>query len=841
MLNFSSLGAGASAQKQAEYYSNLGHEDYYSTGGEPVGRWIGRGAEKFGFGGQTVQKTDLHFAFQGYNPKYGDVIAKNAGEQHKAGYDMTFAAPKSVSILWATSDELMRRAISFAMEMAVEKAIAYAEQSGAFVQREGHAGVSKIPYLDGLTVACFEHSSSRNLDPHLHRHAVVCNLSPNGKRIDFDASRAREIGAVFRTEFAQELKKLNLSIERDRFSFCLSAVPIALEKELSSRRAEIEKMLDEKGLSGGRAAQMAVFATRQTKQEVDRQTLFEHAREVAHRHGFNPALCHGKTSLTWNSEKFLRTTFDHASTLTETRLRTAMLESVQGVSDSKSGMEKLAEMETSGELIRLQGPGGRTRYTSREMYQLEKDLIDRAVTLSKDAWHTLSRDTLVVVCTKKSMTKEQKRALEHITSNNRLALVRGIAGAGKSYMLSGAREVWECEGVRVLGCAPSSHAAKNLQESANIPSMTIHKLLFLIEFGQLQLDGKTCIVMDEAGMAGSRIMSRLVEEVENTGAKLVLIGDATQLQPVDAGAAMRSLQTKVGCQELVEIRRQFNETDRQIVRRLADGKTQEAVTLMAERRQIHVYKDQAAIREAVANAVVADMMEGKSSLVMAGMNREVRNINTIVHAKLQENGFVSSDEKCFETFFGSRHFASGDRILFRENDYKHDLMNGQRATVLSAKEGEVLLKLDGSNTIRTIFAREYDHIDYAYAITVHKSQGATVDRAHFAMDPTMVDSNLAYVAGSRHRESFALHCTQDDYASLEKLLGRNREKDTSVDYLPEVLTDAQKYVDLNQQRIAMQIEDFKLMLSLKDVMREKTRLAIEVEQRKHEKENSYSI
>jgi ATP-dependent exoDNAse (exonuclease V) alpha subunit len=116
-----------------------------------------------------------------------------------------------------------------------------------------------------------------------------------------------------------------------------------------------------------------------------------------------------------------------------------------------------------------------------------------------------------------------------------------------------------------------------------------------------------------------------------------------------------------------------------------------------------------------------------------------------------------------------------------------------------------------------------------------------VDRAHFAMDPTMVDSNLAYVAGSRHRESFALHCTQDDYASLEKLLGRNREKDTSVDYLPEVLTDAQKYVDLNQQRIAMQIEDLKLMLALKDVMREKTRLAIEVEQRKHEKENSYSI
>ncbi|MBE1427015.1 conjugative relaxase-like TrwC/TraI family protein [Desulfomicrobium macestii] len=826
MLEFKSIGAGDDAQGIADYYTDLAREDYYTHGGEPAGKWIGRGAERFGYCGETVGKADLYFAFEGYNHKYGNAIANNAGDKHKAGYDLTFSAPKSVSIVWATADEKTRKALSEAQQKAVEKAITYAEKSGAFIQREGHAGAIKTPYLDGVAVATFEHSTSRNLDPNLHTHAVVCNLAPNGKRIDFQASYVKELGAVYRAELALELREMGFAIERDRFSFSISEVPEELKKELSSRRAEIEKALNEKGLHSSKGAEVATLSTRQKKTEVDRSLLFENAKSAAVNHGFDPSACYGKTSLEWTKEDFLRDSFDHASTMTETRLKAALMESAQGVFDSKEALKKCQEMEQSGDLIRLQGPDGRVRYTSKEMFELEKDLVDRAESLSKNTWHTVSKDTLSVVYSTKTMADEQKKALEHIVADNRLAVVRGVAGAGKSYMLDGAREAWERTGIRVLGCAPSADAAKNLQESANIQSLTSHKLLSQIEFGQLKLDKKTVVVMDEAGMTGSRIMAQLVNKVDHAGAKLVLIGDTGQLQPVDPGAAMRSIQTKIGCEEMVEIRRQHNDVDRQIVRHLADGQAEKAVALMDERGQIHVHKDQSAIRETVANAVVADIVAGKSSLAMAGMNREVRQINDLVHAKLQENGLVAKDEKPFVTAYGDRGFAAGDRVLFRKNDYKAGLLNGQRATVLSSKENTLTVKLDGSDQVRTVTADDYKHLDFAYAVTVHKSQGATVDRAHYALDPSMVDSNLGYVAGSRHRESFAMHCTTEDRENLEKLLTRDREKDTSADYrreekAPEVAQKSPALIEFEAQ-----MARYKEMLAQQAAARERTAQAI---------------
>lgn len=826
MLEFKSIGAGDDAQGVADYYTDLAREDYYTNGGEPSGKWIGRGAERFGYCGEKVGKADLYFAFEGYNHKYGNAIANNAGDKHKAGYDLTFSAPKSVSIVWATTDEKTRKALSAAQQRAVEKTITYAEKSGAFIQREGHAGAIKTPYLDGVAVATFEHSTSRNLDPNIHTHAVVLNLSPNGKRIDFQAGYVKELGAVYRAELALELRELGFAIERDRFSFSISAVPEELKKELSSRRAEIEKALHDKGLHSSKSAEIAALSTRQKKTEVDRNLLFENARESALRHGFDPSACYGKTSLEWTKEDFLLEAFSHASTMTETRLKAAMMESAQGVFDSQEALKKFQEMEESGDLIRLQGPDGRTRYTSKEMFELEKNLVDKAESLSKDTWHTVTKDTLSVVYAGKTMADEQKKALEHIVADNRLAVVRGVAGAGKSYMLDGAREAWEQSGIRVLGCAPSADAAKNLQESANIQSLTSHKMLSQIEFGQLKLDKKTVVVMDEAGMTGSRIMSELVDKVEHAGAKLVLIGDTGQLQPVDPGAAMRSIQTKIGCQEMLEIRRQYNDVDRQIVRHLADGQADKAVALMDERGQIHVHKDQAAIRETVANSVVADIINGKSSLAMAGMNREVRQINALVHSKLQEQGLVSKDEKPFATAYGDRGFADGDRILFRKNDYKAGLLNGQRATVLSSEDNELTVKLDGSDKVRTVRADDYSHVDFAYAVTIHKSQGATVDRAHYALDPSMVDSNLGYVAGSRHRESFAMHCTQDDRENLEKLLARDREKDTSADYqrfekAPQIEQKSPALVDFEAQ-----MTRYKEMMASQAAARERTAQAI---------------
>ena len=216
MLSIKSINAAGGVSKVAAYYEGyqLGKENPNAKEttarqhDEPMGKWIGSYAEKRGFANELVHRGEMERGLKGFDPKTGEPLSNNAGdERHKPGYDLTFSAPKSVSIAWASAPPELQKQISEAHQKAIESSIKYAEQSGAFIQREGHAGEFKVAHGE-IAAATFEHSNNRVGEPHLHTHAVVLNVSENGKRVDFNAAHTHTIGTAYRAEFARELERV---------------------------------------------------------------------------------------------------------------------------------------------------------------------------------------------------------------------------------------------------------------------------------------------------------------------------------------------------------------------------------------------------------------------------------------------------------------------------------------------------------------------------------------------------------------------------------------------------------------------------------------------------------
>ena len=463
-------------------------------------------------------------------------------------------------------------------------------------------------------------------------------------------------------------------------------------------------------------------------------------------------------------------------------------------SDGKEQFDRvMAAVRASPELVALGKDGrGQERFTSRDMIAAEVRLEragdelarrgDHGVSVSQRAGALEAAEGRGLV-----LSGEQRDAFDHITCREGLASIVGYAGTGKSAMLGVAREAWEREGYQVRGAALSGIAAENLEGGSGIASRTIASLEHGWAQGRDQLGPKDVLVVDEAGMIGTRQMERVLSHARDAGAKVVMVGDPEQLQAIEAGAAFRSIAERHGAAEITEVRRQREDWQKEATRAFATGRTGEALDAYAAHGMVH-----AADTREQARAGLVDGWDrqrradpDQSRIILTHTNAEVRELNGEARDRLRAGGELGEDV-AFAADRGRRDFAAGDRLMFLRNERSLGVKNGTLGKIDRVTPEGMTVRLDGGREV-TFAAKDYAAVDHGYAATFHKSQGVTVDRAHVLATPGM-DRHSGYVGLSRHREGVQLHYGRDDFADqgrLARVLSRDRGKDMAGDYVPD--------------------------------------------------------
>lgn len=460
-------------------------------------------------------------------------------------------------------------------------------------------------------------------------------------------------------------------------------------------------------------------------------------------------------------------------------------------SDGKEQFDQvMGAVRASPELVAL-GKDGRDqeRFTSRDMIVVENRLERAGDELADRAGHGVAdrhRDAAIGAAEGRGLvlSGEQRDAFDHVTGNAGLASVVGYAGSGKSAMLGVAREAWEREGYTVRGAALSGIAAENLEGGSGIQSRTIASLEHAWGQGREQLGPKDVLVVDEAGMIGSRQMERVLSQARDAGAKVVMVGDPEQLQAIEAGAAFRSITERHGAAEISDVRRQHEDWQKDATRALATGRTGEAVHAYATHGMVHAAETREAARGELVDRWDAQRLADpdKTRIILTHTNAEVRDLNLAARDRLRDAGELGAGVRV-SAERGAREFASGDRIMFLKNERGLGVKNGTLGKVERVSPDSMAVRLDDGRRV-AFDLKDYAHVDHGYAATIHKSQGVTVDQAHVLATPGM-DRHSAYVGMSRHRDGAQLHYGRDDFADqrqLARVLSRDRAKDMAGDY-----------------------------------------------------------
>jgi len=799
------LSTGRLSYDHLDYYLSLASaDDYYTKGGEPPGQWIGLGAEELGLSGE-VEPSHLRNLFRGLSPEGERALCqiqkKEDAASHHPGWDFSFTVPKSVSTLWSQIDAPLRAELQRIQQESVQEAMSFIEKTAVFT-RTGKGGHEFVP--SKMIAACFEHSTSRAGDPNLHTHALIMNV---GVRTDgstgtlsglhlFGPNLKMTAGALYRAAYAYRLEQMGIAVVRVRNWFEIAQVPKKLMDHFSKRREQIEAELDRLGVYSAKAAAAATLKTRPAKEDLVREKLFEEWQEAGREHGWSEeqaqelfgrfvdrrdhakeiaeAIAAAKENLTKDNAHFSERDFIRA-----------LAEQAPGRGiDAPEVIEVAGRyLATSPDIVRLGTQRGTPRFTTKEMYELEKELLDCAQEMVAKESHGVRPETAMAVLSRHGeLSEEQMKAVWHITvESNGLALVSGYAGTGKTHMLKVAREIWEAEGIKVVGTAIGGRAQRELGEQSGIPTMTMAKLLYDVSKGRQPVPRDSVVIVDEAGMVGTANWLLLSKVCAAVGAKICAVGHEKQLQPIGAGAPFLELGDRFGRAVLVQNRRQNAAWAKQAVRDFAEGEAKAALAEYAKRGLVSIHETRHEAMAALVDEWRQDGMNGKDSLILAGMVWEVEQLNAMAQEKMRASGRLSRQGLSLE----GKHFHIGDTVMFTVTSRPRQVDNGSRGKVvgLSVLQGTVTVDLYDGRRV-TVCLSDFPHLDLGYAMTTHKAQGATVDAAYLLVGGTMQHRELSYVQTSRARDTTRLFTTPsvtgDALADLAKEMARSRQKDMAI-------------------------------------------------------------
>jgi Ti-type conjugative transfer relaxase TraA len=759
MLTLGKLAAGPTAGRYYEDAVAQGREDYYAGEGEAPGRWVGAGSAHLGLAGEVEDGQGGHL-LAGEHPESKQLLGAPMGKRSVAGFDLTFCAPKSVGLAFAIGDPWTARVLRECHERAVDDALGYLEREACRARR-GKDGIHVVPG-QGFAAAGFGHRTSRAGDPLLHTHVVVANrtLGPDGRWTALDARhiyrQAQTAGYLYQARLRHEITHRTGACwgPVHKGAADLHGFSPELIDHFSRRKAEILEAMELHDSHGLHANKTATLATRKGKDyEVPMERLREEWRARASEFGMTqerveylltPRFRERPEPGRVDPNDLTR----HSATFTRRDVLQAICEAHPDGAPSVAELEaKADELLASREIVRIPDPAG-TRYTTETQLQLERGLLHSAESRRDTGLAVADPGVTNQAIAARKLSDEQARAVRELTSSGHgLEVLRAPAGAGKTFALDAAREAWERSGKQVEGCALSAQAARELREQSGIEATTIADLKQRLNHGHRPpSDG--VLIVDEAGMVGTKDLAVLDAYCMQFDCKLLLVGDDRQLPEIEAGGAFRAIAERSGAVELTEVHRQQHEWDRDALAALRDGKPLEWANAYVEQARIHTAPTAPELRDELVDDWWQAKQAGKDARMIALRRSDVRDLNDRARERMRDYDRLDGAD----VEIAGRSFATGDEVVVTRNDRELGVLNGDRGKVLDATETHLDVELTNGDEVR--LSRTFlddGRLDHGYATTAHKAQGATMDRA-FVLGSQEAYREWGYTALSRHRD-----------------------------------------------------------------------------------------
>ncbi|UEO00470.1 relaxase domain-containing protein [Acidiferrobacter thiooxydans] len=654
-------------QARSYYSAEKGIASYYSSEANAYGggQWYGHGADALGLRGPIHEK-QWNAALEGRFGKGQAAFQVGSAdpEKRRPGADLTFSAPKSVSIVALTCGD--DRLIG-AHDRAVERALACVEQNHVFARMK-KGGTEKV-LTGNLTAALYRHVTARPVngvtDPQLHTHAVCLNITkrPDGQwvsvNLGLDKDWIKAGGTIYRAELAREIRSLGYEIVQTRDGFEIKGVSREIIERFSGRSGQIVDELTRRGKTRASASATEKdginLKTRQGKEQKDGADLrgewcarAESAgltRESVVAQARGPVTPPDAVTIKTSATEAVQSAIRHLAERESAFSHSAILGAAVGFGLGQVGLHDLqhavAREIAAGHLVVAKGD----RFTTKDAITREQVFVAR-IREGRDAASPimLKAPTVLETADGKTLNASQAAAARHILeAPDKYVAVQGVAGAGKTTAMQAVREQAEAAGYQVVGLAPTHRAAKELRDAGISDTYTSARVIAQMPQG---VGPNTLFIVDESSMISAADMAALVERIEASGARAAFVGDTRQLQAVEAGSPFRQMQDHAQTAVMDEIQRQRNAELKEAVAAFASGDAVRAAEL-SQAFMVEVKPEQ--IATAAARDFVDLSPEARAeALVITGTNTMRREINEHIRGGLQEKGELSRDERSAE-------------------------------------------------------------------------------------------------------------------------------------------------------------------------------------------------